>query len=430
MKRDISVYKKYIRIFWIVYASGFAAVFLMFVMIAQGWLGFMPSFEDLENPESLLASEVISSDGVVLGKYFKENRSFVKYEDISQNMIKALVATEDERFYRHSGIDLRGLLRVLKGIVTADSNSGGGSTISQQLAKMLFPRENLDNKIELIFRKFKEWVIAVKLEKRYTKEEILTMYLNKYDFLNLAVGIKSASAIYFNTTPDSLNIQQSAMLVGMAKNSSLYNPIRRPELTLKRRNVVLSLMATNGYISKEESRSLQALPLELNFHRVDFKTGPAPYFREYLRQMMNAEKPERNDYREWQMQKYREDSVDWINNPLYGWCNKNKKADGTAYNLYRDGIHIVTTIDSRMQHYAEEAVTTHLRKNLQPGFKKHLRVLKNRPFSNDLSNEDVTRILEQSIKQSERYRLAKESGKWWDEIKRIFDHPIEMSVFS
>jgi len=430
MERDISVYKKYIRLFWIVYASGFVAVFLMFFMIAQGWLGFMPTFDDLENPESLLASEVISSDGVVLGKYFKENRSFVKYEDISPNMIKALVATEDERFYNHSGIDLRGLLRVVKGILTADSNSGGGSTISQQLAKMLFPRENLDNKIELIFRKFKEWVIAVKLEKRYTKEEILTMYLNKYDFLNLAVGIKSAAAIYFNTTPDALNIQQAAMLVGMAKNSSLYNPIRRPELTQKRRNVVLKLMATNGYISKEESRDLQALPLELDFHRVDFKTGPAPYFREYLRQMMNAEKPERKDYREWQLQKYREDSVDWINNPLYGWCNKNKKTDGAPYNLYRDGIHIITTIDSRMQQYAEEAVKTHLQKNLQPGFNKHLRKLKNRPFSNDLATEDVTRILEQSIKQTERYRVAKLNGKSWDEIKRIFDHPVEMTVYS
>lgn len=431
MEKDISLYKKYVKIFWYVFASGVIAVFLMFFMIAQGWLGFMPTFEDLENPESLLASEVVSADNVVLGKYFfKENRTFVEYENISPDLVKALIATEDVRFYNHSGIDLRGLMRVVKGILTGNNNSGGGSTISQQLAKMLFPRDNLDNKLELIFRKFKEWVIAVKLEKSYTKEEIVTMYLNKYDFLNLAVGIKSASAVYFNTTPDSLTIPQAAMLIGMAKNSSLYNPVRRPELTLQRRNVVLSQMRKSGYISKQECADMQALPLGLDYHKVDFKTGPAPYFREYLRQAMNAKKPLKSDYRAWQLQKYREDSVDWQTNPLYGWCNKNKKSDGTAYNLYRDGIRIITTIDSRMQRYAEEALNTHLKKNLQPAFRKHLRSLKNRPFSNELSTEAVEGIMDQAIKQTERYRLAKLSGKSWDEIKQIFNHPVEMSVFS
>jgi len=431
MEKDISVYKKYIRIFWYVFASGVIAVFLMFFMIAQGWLGFMPTFEDLENPESLLASEVVSADNVVLGKYFfKENRTFVGYENISPNLVKALIATEDVRFYNHSGIDLRGLMRVVKGILTGNNNSGGGSTISQQLAKMLFPRDNLDNKLELIFRKFKEWVIAVKLEKSYTKEEILTMYLNKYDFLNLAVGIKSASAVYFNTTPDSLTVPQAAMLIGMAKNSSLYNPVRRPELTLQRRNVVLAQMRKSGYLSKQECVDMQALPLALDYHKVDFKTGPAPYFREYLRQAMNAKKPLKSDYRAWQLQKYREDSVDWQTNPLYGWCNKNKKSDGTAYNLYRDGIRIITTIDSRMQRYAEEALNTHLKKNLQPAFRKHLRSLKNKPFSNELSTDAVEGIMDQAIKQTERYRLAKLSGKSWDEIKQIFNHPVEMSVFS
>lgn len=430
MDKDISVFKKYIRIFWWIYGAGVLLVFLLFFMIAQGGLGMMPTFEDLENPESLLASEVVSSDGVVLGKYFKENRSFVNYNEISPVMLKALVATEDVRFYKHSGIDARGLVRVIKGIITGDSSSGGGSTISQQLAKMLFPRDNLSNKLELILRKFKEWVIAVKLEKSYTKEEILTMYLNKYDFLNLAVGIKSAAAVYFNTTPDSLTLEQAAMLVGMAKNSSLYNPVRRPELTLQRRNVVLAQMKKYGYISKKECADAQAKPLGLDFHRVDFKTGLAPYFREYLRQIMNASKPEKADYRGWQMQKYREDSVDWETNPLYGWCTKNKKADGTNYNLYRDGIRIVTTIDSRMQRYAEEAVTTHLKKNLQPSFNKHIRYLKNRPFSNDLSNEEVEGILDRAIKQTERYRVAKVNGKSWDEIKKMFNTPVEMSVFS
>jgi penicillin-binding protein 1A len=430
MNKDISVYKKYIRIFWYVYAMGVVAVFVMFFMIAQGWLGFMPSFEDLENPESLLASEVVSSDGVVLGKYFKENRSFVNYNEFSPELLNALVATEDVRFFKHSGIDIRGLVRVVKGILTADTNSGGGSTLSQQLAKMLFPRENLDNKLELIFRKFKEWVIAVKLEKSYTKEEILTMYLNKYDFLNLAVGIKSAAAVYFNTTPDSLRLEQAAMLVGMAKNSALYNPVRRPELTLQRRNVVLAQMEKYGYISKEVYNSTKTLPLGLNYHKVDFKTGPAPYFREYLRQAMNADEPKRSDYRAWQMQKYKEDSLEWKTNPLYGWCNKNKKADGTSYNLYRDGLRIITTLDSRMQRYAEDALTTHLKKNLQPAFKKHLRNLRNKPFSNELTDEAVEGILDQAIKQTERYRLAKLNGKSWEEIKRVFNTPVEMTIFS
>ena len=430
MGRDISFYKKWIRLFWFVYGFGVIAVFLMFFMIAQGWLGFMPSFEDLENPESLLASEVVSSDGVVLGKYFKENRSSVSYEELSPVLVKALVATEDVRYYSHSGIDLRGLVRVVKGILTADSNSGGGSTISQQLAKMLFPRDNLDNKIQLIFRKFKEWVIAVKLEKSYTKEEILAMYLNKYDFLNLAVGIKSAAAVYFNTTPDKLTLEQSALLIGMAKNSSLYNPVRRPELTLQRRNVVLEQMRKYVYISKQERDLAMAQPLGLDYHKVDFKTGLAPYFREYLRVAMNSDKPNRSEYASWQGEKFREDSIDWETNPLYGWCKKNKKVDGSTYNLYRDGLRIVTTIDSRMQRYAEEALTYHLRENLLPSFQKHLRTLKNKPFSNDLPTEEVDRIMDQSIKQTRRYWLAKNSGKSWEEIKKEFNMPVEMSVFS
>ena len=431
MERDITVYKKYIRIFWYVYGLAVVAFFLLFFMIAQGWLGFMPTFEDLENPESLLASEVVSADNVELGKYFyKENRSFVKYEEFSPDLLHALVATEDVRFFDHSGIDMRGLGRVVKGILTADSNSGGGSTISQQLAKMLFPRDNLDTKLELIARKFKEWVIAVKIEKSYTKEEILTMYLNKYDFLNLAVGIKTASAVYFNTTPASLKLEQAAMLVGMAKNSSLYNPIRRPELVIKRRNVVLSQMEKYGFISKEVCQTAQAKPLELDYHKVDFKTGLAPYFREYLRATMNANKPKRSNYKAWQIQKYKEDSVQWETNPLFGWCHKNKKADGASYNLYRDGIRIITTIDSRMQRYAEEAVTTHLKNNLQPSFNKHLKSLNNRPFSNDLSNDAVDNIMDQSIKQTLRYRVARQSGKSWGEIKKIFNTPVEMTVFS
>ncbi len=430
MERNISNFKKYIRIFWITFASGVVAVFFLFFIIAEGWLGFMPTFEDLENPESLLASEVVSSDSVILGKYFMENRSFVGYEAFSPELLNALIATEDIRFFKHSGIDIRGLFRVFIGVITINSNSGGGSTLSQQLAKMLFPRDKLDNKMDLVLRKFKEWVIAVKLEKSYTKEEILTMYLNKYDFLNLAVGIKSAAAIYFNTTPDSLRLEQAAMLVGMAKNSSLYNPVRRAELTLQRRNVVLSQMEKYGFISKAVRDSAKALPLGLDYHKVDFKTGLAPYFREYLRIAMNANKPVRSDYSAWQMQKFREDSVEWETNALYGWCNKNKKLDGTSYNLYRDGIRIITTIDSRMQRYAEDAVTTHLKNNLQPAFNKHLKKLKNKPFSNTMTGESIEKILEQSVKQTERYHIAKQAGKSWDEIKTMFDTPVEMTVFS
>lgn len=431
MQRDITVYKKYIRIFWYVYGLTITAIFLLFFMIAQGWLGFMPTFEDLENPESLLASQVVSADHVELGKFFhKENRSFVQYEEFSPDLLNALVATEDVRFFEHSGVDLRGLVRVMKGIVTGDTNSGGGSTISQQLAKMLFPRNNLDNKLELVLRKFKEWVIAVKIEKSYTKEEILTMYLNKYDFLNLAVGIKTAASVYFNTSPDSLKLEQAAMLVGMAKNSSLYNPLRRPELVMNRRNVVLSQMEKYGYIPTNVCNTAQAMPLELDYHKVDFKTGLAPYFREYLRATMNATKPVRSDYGGWQIQKYKEDSVEWETNPLFGWCHKNKKADGTSYNLYRDGLRIITTIDSRMQRYAEEAVTTHLKNNIQPTFTKRLKNLKNQPFSNDLSSEAVENVMDQSIKQSQRYRFEKQNGKSWNEIKKIFNTPVEMSVFS
>lgn len=431
MDKDISVFKRYIRIFWILFAVSVISVFALFFSIAQGWLGVMPTFEDIENPQSLLASEVISADGVTMGKYFKEeNRSYVTYKQLNPELLNALVATEDVRFFQHSGIDLRGLFRVFKGIITGDTSSGGGSTISQQLAKMLFPRENLERKFQLVLRKFKEWVIAVKLEKSYTKDEILTMYLNKYDFLNLAVGIKTAASVYFDTTPDSLKIEQSAMLVGMAKNSSLYNPVRRPELTLKRRNVVLAQMKKYGYITKQAYDSLMMLPLGLDYHKVDFKTGLAPYFREYLRITMSAKKPDRKDYASWQKQKFVEDSVEWETNPLYGWCNKNTKADGTPYNLYRDGLKIVSTIDSRMQRYAEEAVVYHLKNDLQPVFDRHMRVLKNKPFSNDLSTDEVDRILNQAIRQSERYRVEKLAGKSWSNIRKDFNTPVEMSVFS
>lgn len=430
MENEKPDFKKYIYAFWAVFATGILAISVMFFLIAEGKIGYMPSFKDLENPQSLLASEVISRDDVVIGRYFRENRSYVTYEQLPKNLVDALVATEDVRFYSHSGIDLRGLFRVLKGIVTGDSSSGGGSTLSQQLAKMLFPRDEMESKFDLVMRKFKEWVIAVKLEKSYTKEEIITMYLNKYDFLNLAVGIKSAARIYFNTVPDSLRAEQSAMLVGMAKNSALFNPVRRPELTQNRRNVVLSQMERYNYISQTERDSLSALPMELEFTREDFKEGLAPYFREYLRVTMGANKPDRAKYASWQTQKYKEDSVAWETNPLYGWCKKNFKPDGTNYDLYEDGLKIYTTIDSHMQQYAEEAVEEHLKSELQPGFNKYMRNLRNAPFSNDMSTEDVKKLLDISMRQSERYRLLRLRGLDKDEIRKVFDEKIEMTVFS
>ncbi len=430
MEKENKKFRKYTLGFWSLYLVVVICIFALFFSIAEGKLGEMPSFKELENPQSLLASEVIARNNVVLGRYFRENRSFVTYNQLPKNLVSALIATEDVRFYKHSGVDLRGLFRVLKGIIFGDSSSGGGSTISQQLAKMLFPRNPFENKMELVLRKFKEWVIAVKLERSYTKEEIITMYLNKYDFLNLAVGIKSAARIYFNRLPDSLEVQQSAMLVGMAKNSALYNPVRRPELTLQRRNVVLKQMEKYGYINRLQYDSLSALPLGLDFHKEDFKSGLAPYFREYLRKIMGAGKPDPSKYASWQRTAYKEDSVEWETNPLYGWCKKNVKADGTNYDLYEDGLKIYTTIDSRMQEYAEEAVDDHLKSDLQPAFNKHQRVLNNPPFSNDMSSADVKNLLNLCMRQSERYRVLRLQGLSSEQIRNNFNSPVQMTVFS
>lgn len=430
MASESADFKKYIRYFWVTYVTLVVGVFILFYLIASGSLGFMPSFKELENPESILASEVISTDEKVLGRYFSENRTYTSYENIPEGLINALVSTEDVRFYRHPGIDFRGLMRVLKGILTGDTSSGGGSTISQQLAKMLFPREEFSNPAELALRKFREWVIAVKLERSYTKEEIITMYLNKYDFLNLAVGIKTAANVYFNCEPDSLQLHQSAMLVGMAKNSALYNPVRRPELTLQRRNVVLNQMRKYDFITRHQYDSLKMLPLGLDFHRVDFKRGLAPYFREYLRITLGATKPDPEKYASWQYQKFKEDSTEWQNNPLYGWCNKNVKPDGQPYDLYRDGLKIYSTIDARMQTYAEEAVAQHLKENLQPLFDRRMKSLKNPPFSNDMPAAEVEQLIDRSIRQTERYRVLREQGKNFDQIREVFRQPVEMTIYS
>jgi len=390
----------------------------------------MPTFEELENPNNKFASEIYYEDGPKMGQYFsKENRKFIEYKDIPQNVIDALIATEDVRFYEHSGIDLRGLIRVAKGLLTGDESTGGGSTLSQQLAKMLFPREAHLNKFQLVIRKLREWVIAVRLERSYTKQEIIAMYLNKYDFLNLAVGISSAADIYFQVPVDSLKVEQSAMLVGMAKNSSYFNPVRRPELTRRRRNVVFSQMQKYGKISKQQCDSLKKLPLGLNFKRIDHKEGRATYFREYLRIYMTSHKPIKSNYI-YDKAQYKVDSIAWENDPLYGWCNKNKKADGSDYNIYTDGLKIYTTINSKMQKYAEDAMTEHLGKDLQPTFKKEEKYKLHPPFSNDLTQSEIDHIMKISIRRTERYRAMKTAGASESQISKAFAKRRKMKIFT
>lgn len=423
--------RKVVKILWIFIALISLMCVFIFFSIAKGWIGYMPPVEDLENPNYKFATEVFSEDGKVLGtySYSKENRVFVGYNDLSPNIINALIATEDVRFAEHSGIDAYALTRaVVKRGILMQKNAGGGSTITQQLSKQLYS-PSADNVMERLFQKPIEWVIAVKLERYYTKEEILTMYLNKFDFLNNAVGIKTAAFTYFGCEPKDLKIEEAATLVGMCKNPSLYNPVRYNERSRGRRNVVLDQMRKAGYITEAERDSLQALPLKLKYNRVDHKEGLATYFREYLRGVLTAKKPDKANYRGWQMQKYYEDSLDWENNPLFGWCEKNTKKDGTKYNLYTDGLKIYTTLDSRMQQYAEDAVTEHL-KELQGYFFKEKKGAKKAPYTFRLTQEQVDEILGRAMRLSDRYRIMKKAGATEAEIKKAFDTPEEMSVFS
>lgn len=423
--------RKVVKILWIFIALISLVCVFIFFSIAKGWIGYMPPVEDLENPNYKFATEVFSEDGKVLGtySYSKENRVFVGYNDLSPNIINALIATEDVRFAEHSGIDAYALTRaVVKRGILMQKNAGGGSTITQQLSKQLYS-PSADNVMERLFQKPIEWVIAVKLERYYTKEEILTMYLNKFDFLNNAVGIKTAAFTYFGCEPKDLKIEEAATLVGMCKNPSLYNPVRYNERSRGRRNVVLDQMRKAGYITEAERDSLQALPLKLKYNRVDHKEGLATYFREYLRGVLTAKKPDKANYRGWQMQKYYEDSLDWENNPLFGWCEKNTKKDGTKYNLYTDGLKIYTTLDSRMQQYAEDAVTEHL-KELQGYFFKEKKGAKKALYTFRLTQEQVDEILGRAMRLSDRYRIMKKAGATEAEIKKAFDTPEEMSVFS
>ena len=425
--------RKIIKALWIFLAVIVLAIVIVFVSISKGWIGYMPPVEELENPSYKFATEIFSEDEKVLGtwSYSKENRVYTAYKDLSPSIINALIATEDVRFVEHSGIDAKALFRafVKRGLMF-QKNAGGGSTLSQQLAKQVFTENVGINTLERLFQKPIEWVIAVKLERYYTKEEILSMYLNKFDFLNNAVGIKTAAYTYFGCEPKDLKIEEAATLVGMCKNPSLYNPVRFNERSRGRRNVVLEQMRKAGYITDAECDSLQALPLKLTYNRVDHKEGLATYFREYLRGVMTAPKPVRSDYRGWQMQKFYEDSIAWETNPLYGWCAKNKKKDGTNYNIYTDGLKIYTTINSRMQQYAEDAVKEHLGDYLQPVFFKEKEGSKNAPYARSLPEKRVEELLTKAMKQTERYRLMKEAGASEQQIRKAFDTPEEMTVFS
>lgn len=418
--------------FWVLFAAAVGVVVLLFSAIAKGSIGYMPPVEQLENPIDKYASQVISSDGKTLNTYAhsQDNRINVNYNDLSPDLVKALIATEDIRFAEHSGIDAQGLFRaVVKRGILMQKSGGGGSTITQQLAKQLFS-PSADNMLERLFQKPIEWVIAVQLERFYTKEEIINMYLNKFDFLYNAVGIQSAARVYFGKTPKTLRTEEAATLVGMCKNPSYFNPVRQNERTRGRRNTVLEQMLKAGYISQAECDSLKALPLTVHFSRMDHKDGLAPYFREFLRLTLTAKKPERKNYRGWQMQQFKEDSIAWETNPVYGWCNKNKKTDGEFYNLYTDGLKIYTTIDSRMQKYAEDAVREHIGGYLQPAFFKEKKGKKYAPFSRDLRQGEVDTIFIRAMHQTDRYRAMKKSGANEKEIKTAFNTPIEMRVFS
>lgn len=423
--------KKLVRYIWIAFAVVLLLVVSLILMVERGWIGYMPQIDELQSPISRYASQVISSDGKVMGTWsLSENRVFADYDSISPHVFKALVATEDVRFFQHSGIDVRALGRaIVKRGILRHKEAGGGSTITQQLAKQLYS-STARSTGERLMQKPVEWLIAVELERTYTKEEILTLYLNYFDFLHNAVGIKTASEVYFGKQPSKLSITEAALLVGMCKNPSYYNPVRFPERALERRNVVLQQMVKGDVLSKAECERLQNEPLGLHFKRVDHKEGVAAYMREYLRRIMMAGKPERSNYASWQDQEFYQDSLSWENNPLYGWCKKNTKRDGTPYNIYTDGLRIHTTIDTRMQQYAEEAVHKHVAGYLQPNFNRQRSVSKTFPFSSNLTSAQVGQILDRSKRQSERYRQMKAAGATEKEIDAAFNKRTPMTVFT
>ena len=419
---------------WILFFAFVIFVGGFFVLVYNGVVGYMPPIEELKNPQDKFATVIYTSDGQEMGRYFRNtgNRVYADFDEISPEVVDALIATEDARFNDHSGIDLKAIFRaVFKTVLLGQKNAGGGSTITQQLAKQLYtPPSN--GFLARAVQKPIEWMIAIKLERFYSKEEILKMYLNQFDFLYNAVGIKSAAKVYFNKDASELNTQEAAMLVGMVKNPAYYNPIRQPERTRDRRNTVLQQMYKADMLTSAELDSLSALPLDLSFQRVDHKDGMAPYFREELRHLLTAKKPVRSNYPSWDGQRYVDDSIAWVNNPLFGWIEKNRKPDGTKYDIYNDGLKIYTTIDSRMQTYAEEAVREHM-SDLQKQFFREKRGSSAAPYTSnrgELSDEMRGRLIKNAMKQSERGRIARIKGLTDDELEREFNTPFEMTVFS
>jgi penicillin-binding protein 1A len=385
--------------FWVAYFSLVAFIFILFIFISLGGFGFMPSLEELENPKSNLASEIFSADQKVIGKYYIENRSNVHYDELSPNLVNALIATEDVRFERHSGIDFKAMIRVFSGIFTG--GKGGGSTITQQLAKNLFPRGENQNFFTTVITKLKEWVMAIKLERNYSKQEIIALYFNTVPFGSQAFGVKSAAKIFFNKDPKDLKIEEAAVLVGMLKAPSWYNPVRNPERALKRREVVLHQMEKYDYITSEAYDSIRILPLDMSqYIPQDQNSGRATYLREHLRGY------------------------------LVKWCEEHKKPDGESYNLYKDGLKIYTTINSKMQQYAEEAVKEYLGKELQPMFFKHWKGVKNAPFDRNMTQGDIDKIMRQAMERSDRYIHLKKNNIDEQEILKIFRTPVDMTVFS
>ena len=388
--------------------------------------------EELSNPLDKFASQVYSADGKLIGTWNQENanRVAVDYNNLSPHLVHALVATEDERFYEHSGIDFIALGRAIskRGVMRQES-AGGGSTITQQLAKQLYS-EKAHNTLERLLQKPIEWVIAIKLERYFTKEEIIAMYLNYFDFLHNAVGIKHAANIYFSKEPRNLNVDESATLIGLCKNPSMFNPLRYPERCVARRNVVLQQMLKSGYITRAEYADYSAQPLNLRFRRENKVDGSGEYFREFLRQYMMAKEPKREDYQNRSLRQFVLDSIAWAQDPLYGWCNKNMKRNGEPYNIYTDGLRIYTTIDTRMQQYAEKAVRQQMAGFLQPAFNKANSMKQNAPFSSKISRQTIKNILNRSIRQSNRYLVMREQGASPDDIKRAFRTPVEMSLFT
>jgi penicillin-binding protein 1A len=424
--------KRFIHILWALLAGGFVSAIVGFFAIWFGWIGYMPDIEDLQNPINRFATQVYSSDGKVIGTWNlnKENRIVIPYKKMSPYLVQALVATEDERFYEHSGIDFRALGRaIIKRGILGQTNAGGGSTITQQLAKQLYSC-TAQSAAQRMLQKPIEWVIAIKLERYYTKEEIIALYLNYFDFLHNAVGIKTAANTYFNKEPKDLTVCEAATLIGLCKNPSFFNPVRYPERAKERRNVVLSQMVKAGYMDRAEYQNYSSEPLTLNFHRTDHKDGTATYLREFLRQYMMAKRPVRTDYPSWNNVQFVADSIAWDTDPLYGWCNKNFKKDGSPYNVYSDGLKVFTTIDSRMQKYAEEAVYQHVARYLQPAFDKENKPKPSSPYSDKLTPQQIRNILNRSITQSERWRTMKAAGCTPEEIKEAFRKKIEMTVFT